>query len=115
MRRLGKIAGCAHARILRNEGIRRQKNGGSCVADTMHDVVGLARRRMQHGLDPEIQRHERANRQPEGMEGGQRIEDDIAMRQIGNMHAHLFDIGENVGVRKRDTLRFALGAGGEKG
>ena len=78
-----------------------------------HDFLRLQRRRMADHLDAQKQRHQHADRQTETMKGRQRIEQDVRLVQ-SQMRAHLLDIRQQIPVRERDALRFALGAGSEK-
>ena len=108
-----QIALVAGARILRDEGVRRQQDRRARGADAAHDFARLQGRRMEHRLDAEEQRHQRADRQPEAVKGRQRIEQDVA-RVERNMRAHLFDIGQQIDMAKRHALGIAFGARGEE-
>ena len=108
-----EIAGLAGARILVDEGVGGQQDGGAGLADPAHDLARLQRGGMAHHLHPRDQRQQHADRQSETMKDGQGIEQHVAVVKI-DMGAHLGDIGQQIFVAKRHALGFAFGAGGEK-
>ena len=108
-----QIARLAGARILRDECIGREKDGGAGFAHAARDLFRLQRGGVAHHLNADIERQQRADRQPEAMKGRQRIEQHVALGIERDMGVHLLHVGDEVGMRKRHTLRFALRAGGE--
>ncbi len=68
---------------------------------------------MKHDLDPQQEGHQRSDRKPETVEGGQGIEQHVG-RVDRDMRADLLDVGQEIEMRKCNALRLAFRTGREK-